>query len=324
MTLKSREAIALSVNLICAKTFLMVPVFFKRLAESGSLILVAYIFALAFIFMFVYLFTGKTKIPRILLPLIAISIILVCSVNLFEYSRTVSALYFKSTPLFVIFLFFAVAMAVGGYSHIGKLNLFFVPIIYITVFIMLFFTFSDGNYYYLFPIMGKGFKTVFGDGFFMLSSLFEAVVLFFIPDILENKKDTKKVTAYTLIFSFLIYLIITAACLITVHTDLPENCFSPLFLILRQIKIGTYFQHPDTAFLIIYFISAFLYLSGMLFFLCNIWGKMSKKVLYLPVSLLIFIIALNGEKLMPLTIYLNKILWIFPFVLPIFSRRSLK
>lgn len=324
MTLKSREAIALSVNLICAKTFLMVPVFFKRLAESGSLILVAYIFALAFIFMFVYLFTGKTKIPRILLPLIAISIILVCSVNLFEYSRTVSALYFKSTPLFVIFLFFAVAMTVGGYSHIGKLNLFFVPIIYITVFIMLFFTFSDGNYYYLFPIMGKGFKTVFGDGFFMLSSLFEAVVLFFIPDILENKKDTKKVTAYTLIFSFLIYLIITAACLITVHTDLPENCFSPLFLILRQIKIGTYFQHPDTAFLIIYFISAFLYLSGMLFFLCNIWGKMSKKVLYLPVSLLIFIIALNGEKLMPLTIYLNKILWIFPFVLPIFSRRSLK
>lgn len=324
MTLKSKEAIALSVNLICAKTFLMVPVFFKRIAESGSLILVLYIFTLAFVFMFFYLFAGKIKIPKLLLPLIAIAIILVSSINLFEYSRTVSALYFKSTPLFVIFLFFAVAMAVGGYSQIGKLNLFFVPIIYLTVFIMLFFTFSDGNYYYLFPVMGKGFNTVFGEGFFMLSSLFEAVFLFFIPDMLENKKDIKKVTSYTLIFSFAIYLIITAACLITVHTDLPENCFSPLFLILRQIKMGTYFQHPDTAFLIIYFISAFLYLSGMLFFLCNIWGKMSKKVLYIPFALLIFILALNGEKLMPLALYLNKILWVFPFVIPVFSRRSQK
>lgn len=328
MTLKSKEAVAVAINLICAKTFLMVPVYFKRLTESGSLITVLYVFTLAAVFLLIYLLSGKIKIPKFLYPIIAILMVLVCSINLFEYSTTVSALFFRTTPLFIIFLFFTLAMIIGAYSNIGKLNLFFVPVIYITVFLMLLFTFSDGNYYYLFPVLGKGFDAVFSDGFFMLSSLFEVIILFFIPDMLEDKKDVKKVTAYTLIFSFIIYLIITAGCLITVHTDLPENCFSPLFLILRQIKIGTYFQHPDTAFLIIYFLSAFLYLSGILYFASHIlsktWRKLSKKMLIIPFGLLILILGVNGENLMPATSYLNKALWIVPFIFPIFARRSFK
>lgn len=328
MTLKSKEAVAVAVNLICAKTFLMVPVYFKRLTESGSLITVLYVFTLAAVFLFIYLFSGKIRIPKFLYPLIAVLMILVCSINLFEYSTTVSSLFFRTTPLFIIFLFFTLAMIIGAYADIGKLNLFFVPVIYITAFIMLLFTFSDGNYYYLFPIFGKGFDAVFSDGFFMLSSLFEVVILFFIPHMLEDKKEVKKVTAYTLIFSFVIYLIITAGCLITVHTDLPENCFSPLFLILRQIKLGTYFQHPDTAFLIIYFLSAFLYLSGMLYFASHILSKtcrkLSKKMFLIPLGIVIFILGINGENLMSVTSYLNKALWIVPFIFPVFARRSFK
>lgn len=328
MTLKSKEAVAILVNLICAKTFLMVPVYFKRLTESGSLLTVLFIFGIASAFLLIFLLSGKISIPKILFPVISLVMVLVCSINLFEYSRTVSSLFFRTTPVFLIVLFFTVATVSGAYADIGKLNLFFVPIIYATVFIMLIFTFSDGNYYYLFPVMGKGADYVFSDGFFMLSSLFELVVLFFIPNMLENKRDIKRVTAFTLIFSFVIYLIITAGCLITVHTSLPENCFSPLFLILRQIKIGTYFQHPDTAFLIIYFLSAFLYLSTMVYFAAHILSKtcrkLSKKVFFIPFGIIIFTLGLNGEMLMPLTSFLNKCLWIVPFILPIFARRSLK
>ena len=196
MTLKSKEAVAVIVNLLCAKTFLMVPVYFKRLTESGSLVTVLYVFGIATVFMLIYLFTGKIKLPGFLFPLIALIMVLVSAINLFEYSTTVSSLFFRTTPLFMIFLFFTVAMTIGAYADIGKLNLFFVPLIYATVFLMLLFTFSDGNYYYLFPVMGKGASAVFNDGFFMLSSLFELIVLFFIPDMLENKSNLKKVAFF--------------------------------------------------------------------------------------------------------------------------------
>ncbi len=323
--LSSKEAIAVITNLICAKTFLMVPIYFKRITESGSIVTVLYIFLLAFIFLLLKNFTPKAKI-KALYPPIALIMLVVCSINLFEYSMTISSLFFKNTPLLLIFLFFCVAMVFGAYSNIGKLNLFFTPIIYSVVFLMLIFTFSGGNYYYLFPIFGKGFDSVFKDGFFMLSSLFELVVLIFIPDLLKNKKDMKKVSAFSLIFSLIIFLVITSACLVTVHTDLPENCFSPLFLILRQIKIGTYFQHPDTAFLIIYFISAFLYLSTMLYFSAHIFAlsgrKLSKKMFIIPFSLIVLILGINAGAFIEASSILNMLLWIFPFVVPLFLRRS--
>ena len=77
MTLKSKEAVAVIVNLLCAKTFLMVPVYFKRLTESGSLVTVLYIFGIATAFILIYLFTGKIKLPRFLFPFIALIMVLV-------------------------------------------------------------------------------------------------------------------------------------------------------------------------------------------------------------------------------------------------------
>ena len=325
--LSSKEAIAIITNLLCAKTFLMVPFYFKRIAESGSLIAVIYIFLLAFTFLLIYFLTNKLKFKgKFLYPFISIVMLIITSINLFEYSMTISSLFFKTTPLIAIFFLFFIAMIFGAYPHIGKLNLFFTPIIYTVAFFMLIFTFSKGNYYYLFPILGKGFYSVFSDCFFMLSSLFELVVLFFIPDLLKNKKDFKRVTFFSLFYSMIIFVVITAACLVTVHTDLPENCFSPLFLILRQIKIGTYFQHPDTAFLIIYFISAFLYLSSMLFWASHIFSlssrKLSKKMFLIPFGIIVLLLSFKGYMFIELSETLNKFLWLFPFVITFFIRRT--
>lgn len=325
--LSSKEAIATITNLLCAKTFLMVPIYFKRLAESGSLFAVLYVFALAFFFLAFYFLTNKLKFKsKFLYPIIAIVMLIICSINLFEYSMTVSSLFFKNAPLFLIFILFFVGMIFGAYSNTGKLNLFFAPIIYTIAFIMLIFTFSKGNYYYLFPLFGKGFDAVFKDCFFMLSSFFELVVLFFIPDLLEDKKDFKKVSVFSLIYSLIIFLVITSACLVTVHTDLPENCFSPLFLILRQIKIGSYLQHPDIAFLIVYFISAFLYLSTMLYFASHIFSlssrKLSKKMFLIPFGIVILLLAFKGDILIEFSDILNKLLWVFPFVVTFFIRRT--
>ena len=325
--LSSKEAVAVITNLICAKAFLMVPIYFKRLTESGSLIAVLYVFLLAFAFLAFYFLTNKLKFKsKFLYPVIALIMLIICSINFFEYSMTVSSLFFKGTPLIVIFILFFVAMIFGAYAQIGRLNLFFAPIIYTLAFVMLIFTFSRGNYYYLFPVFGKGVNAVFKDCFFMLSSLFELVVLFFIPDLLKNKNDFKKVSVFSLVYSLIIFLVITAACLVTVHTDLPENCFSPLFLILRQIKLGSYFQHPDIAFLIVYFISAFLYLSTMLFFASHIFSlsgrNLSKKMFYIPFGIIVLVLSFKGVMFMELTDILNKFLWIFPFVVSFIIRRT--
>ena len=190
--LSSKEATAIIVNLVCAKTFLMVPVYFKRITESGSIVTVLYVFALAFIFLFLRYVTPKIKL-KALYPLIGLAMLVVCSINIFEYSMTISSLFFKNTPFLLIIIFFWFAMVFGAYGNIGKINLFFTPVIYSVVFLMLIFTFSGGNYYYLFPVLGKGFDSIFKEGFFMLSSLFELVVLFFIPEMLKDKKDFKKV-----------------------------------------------------------------------------------------------------------------------------------
>ena len=180
--LSSKEATAIIVNLVCAKNFLMVPVYFKRITESGSIVTVLYVFALAFIFLFLRYVTPKIKL-KALYPLIGLAITIklfgwqITSINIFEYSMTISSLFFKNTPFLLIIIFFWFAMVFGAYGNIGKINLFFTPVIYSVVFLMLIFTFSDGNYYYLFPILGKGFDAVFIEGFFMLSSLLKCFSL---------------------------------------------------------------------------------------------------------------------------------------------------
>lgn len=319
--IKSGEAVAIIVNLLCSKMFLMTPYLFKNELKAGSIFAYLIFFTVALLILLVFdKFKGNINPYTGIIT--SILILAITGSFITQYAVSLKTLFFEETPIFIIYMSLYVIMLFGAYSGmtaLSKASALFVPVIFIISIILTIPAIIGGNKFNLFPILGSGLFAIAGSSFKVLSSLFELSILFFMPSFLENKNDFKKIAIKSIGYTFIIFTAITLSCLATLHLSLPEGFFSPIFLIMRQVKIGTYFQHPDSLFLIFYLISAFLYLSTMLFFSSKIMASSTRhneKHLILFFSIIILIASGFSEYYEMYQNYIYMFLWAIPFVLP--------
>ncbi len=320
------EAVSLTVNLLCCKLFLLTPSFFIENAGSASLLTVLMIYAIALLF---FLFFKKRTDSNLfsLMPssflkrLFHFTALLLtlfcCTVNLSLLIYFLKLLAFPRSPFLFLAIPFGLGMIVcakGGIQSIGKTNGFFVPILFGVLLLLLALHLKKFSFFNLFPFFGKGVSETFVSGIFMLSSLFEILILFYLTE--DYNGNISAVAFPSLFISALLYLFVIGATLLTdTSRTLPA-----VFTVMQTGLFG----RSDGLFLILYTLSGLLYLSSMLFFATRMFQKAFLtphwKPLCTPLALLCIafseITFLNPEGQAFLK-HAGLFLWLIPFLIPL-------
>ena len=153
----------------------------------------------------------------------------------------------------------------------------------------------------IFPILGNGFFKTFLLGLSNIASFDGIVFLYFLPPLLKNPADFKKISIISTIITS-IYLIFTIATLLLVFSLFTKiHQISPLYNASRYIEFGTFFQRLESIFLLIWIMVFASYLSITLKFSTYIFQKITlltdTKILIPVLGLLLFGIALLPNNL---------------------------
>ncbi len=321
------EATVLIINLLCCKLFLLTPLIFTENSGSGALITVCFIFVLAFLVFGIYVKKsgGKPVFSLIGNPFVravfgALSCLLLVFCGAVTFSRILyyaKAMAYPKTPLVFLALplgISSVLCARTGLKSVGKTHGFFVPLLYAVLIVLVLLSAKSFRFTGLTPVLGKGFYAVFGSGFFLLSSLFESLVLFYLPAF--TNAPIKKVGFSALSASFAYYLFVIGGFLLIGG----KAQTLPLFSVIR----ASFFSRTDSLFLLLYATAGMLYLASVIYFSAFIFAKTFKvphvKPLIIPIALIILSFAeisfFNPEEQFVIQ-NMQKILWVIPFLLPV-------
>ena len=332
--LSSKSATRLFINLICNKLFILAPLYFKQCSGGAALTVTTLVFACSFILWNLYCKHCTASITNYInirflkycfVSLIVVIITLITSATIRQYSISLKSSVLKETPFWIITTFFIIS-TISGYGcslkSIGYAGILFVPIIYVVALILVLLSVKNQNIYNFFPIIDTQNNEVLKNIIVMFSMQFELILLYFLPDLLDNPEHTQKTGNTTIFCSFICFLIIS----IVYSLNLPEanaNIKEPFFRIIRLTHIGNSTTNFDSVFLILYCISAYIYLSTLLSYTIEILNlTFNKKIsLYCRYVILAIIIvsSLNsflGDYIFELFSKNTAILFVTTFILP--------
>lgn len=195
---------------------------------------------------------------------------------IYEFTNLLQVIYFPNTPTELILLFFLVAIAVAnkvGFRAIIKTNTIVVALILLSLIIILGGTINNLNLNRLNPILGQNINQTFIKGLSNIYAYGGLVYLFFILPFLKDKNKFKSISVIAILISglFLIFTTITLLSLFPFILNSEE--LMSMYVLTRCIEFGEFFQRTDAAFIFLWIISAFSYLSVSHLFLSNIFRK---------------------------------------------------
>ena len=245
--LKKSEGIYLMVNLLCAKLFLLTPYLIKRAAVTNVIFFLAAAFLPYFL---IFFFKRNVQPGKIILFIAGICLTIYLSFTVYEYAGVIRTMFFNNTPVYFTVLFMAVAMiyAAGkGLKAIGKLCGFFVPFVYFVCALLVVFAFKSFTPSNLFPFFGST-ENLLKYGYILLSVPGECIIYLLLPDVLEKKDDFKKIFLSSFFISFLLFILVCSAF---VMAGFEQTETMPMFMLIRLIKIRSFFQRADLIFLLL-------------------------------------------------------------------------
>ncbi len=242
---------------------------------------------------------------KIIIGILYISFFIFFSGILLRYmSNSLKIIYFTDIPLAYVLLFFIIPATIVcryGIKVISRTNLIFIPIFIFSILVLIFSTIASYDPQRIFPILGQGFNETFLIGIFNIFSFTCFAYLYFLIPLMQNPNEFKKVAISSIIISA-IYLLSSIICLLMLFPFITftEEMLS-IYLIARLIEFGRFFQRIDALFIFIWIYSLTSLLSISLFFICNIFKKLTniKDYTYMcyPFSIFIFSLALYIENI---------------------------
>lgn len=121
----------------------------------------------------------------------------------------------------------------------------------------------------IFPILGFGTKETFLTGASNLFAFSGLSVLYFLPPLLKNQKDFKKVTILSVCLTGIFLLISVASLLLSIPFVFNTQELSPIYLLVRSFEFGNFLQRPEGIFTLIWALSIISYVS-----ICIMFGKL--------------------------------------------------
>ena len=192
------------------------------------------------------------------------------SILLYKLAKCVQIVYFPETNIvYIVFLFIIATgiMCSMKNNAISKVNFIIVPISLITLILIFIGNAKNFEYQNIYPILGNGIDSVFISGIFNIFAFGGMVYLYFLPSKLKEPKNFFKISFWGIVISAIFLLIIVSIIIFMFETDVIHEDLFPLYLAVRYIEFGTFFQRLDSAYLLIRIIS-FLCFIGISCKLC--------------------------------------------------------
>ncbi len=321
LSFNSFDCSCIVVNLLIYRLFTRIPTLFPKTAGTAAALSAAFSAVLAFglaaliVSAFLHLpkinifdaaewvfgILGRKIVVLIVLLYLAVSAI----VALGEFSELTKLISFPTAPTAFCALFFIIATIVGafgGFSAISRLHRIFVPITLFVLFVIVISTLWNGDFSNLFPVLGRGAESVFGKGISGVIMYTDLCLLFLIsPTDKSAVKPEKSILASVLFGIFTVALIIFAYNVRIPYPISAEGQF-PIYLLLKEIHYGRFFQRIDAILLMVATLSGMLYLALNLLFFTNTlktdFGLSDAKPCILPVALTLFFSS-AGVKFIP-------------------------
>lgn len=253
------------------------------------------------------------------------------------FANALKLIYFNKTPLiFLILLFILPPILLNKYSFktIANVNMVFVPFVVLDIIILFLGSSNEFDISNIFPLLGFGVKETFLYSITNLFAFSGLAYLFFINPFLSDNKDIKRISIISIFISAL-YLFLSIFCLLLSFSSVTiyDQLFS-LYALTRRISLGSFLQRVDAIFILIWIINNFCFTSIGIFYISNIFQKLtkandSKQVLY-PIGMLTFASCLlfnNIADIKRFALYFYKyftfpLIFIVSFLILIFANRK--
>jgi len=294
MKIGNFEAVCLVLNMTALKTMLDFP---RTVAQDAgtagwlmTLLVSAVVVVLFSVISHLYrkfagydiLDVGKTAMGNIGKMIAGIlfmlQFLLIIPVVLREFAEDFKVISLPSTPISLILLLFCTGMVIGawlGLETLTRIHALMVPVLASAFTILLLLNVRSFDISRLAPWLGLGGDVILRRGMMNLSIFSEFIVLFFMVPFLNKKNDFDGIGRYGLLFSS-IYLVMTSLCY-TLLYEYPATTelFLPMYQMAREINLGRFFTRIESAFIVMWASSAFLYLSSGLYFTTWLFKKHS-------------------------------------------------
>ena len=307
--LSTFEAIAVVLTVTLTHSVLTLPKAIMSQTGSSALLNIAYISFIAF-GISIIIYTLLNKFPG--LDIIDISkflggkwfqrlaglgaiayIVFITSVLLRIFANSLKIVYYPMTDLIFIISIFIISIPIAcglKENSVFKANLAIVPIV---MFSVVFLFIANSKYFHLeniYPLFGNGINETFGIGITNLFAFSGIATLYFLPPMLKNQEQLKKISLISIIVSSVYFLLTIATILFMFSPTTFTNELMPLYSAVRYIEFGTFFERLDSLFLLIWILSFFCYL-GIMFNICtSVFKKVtsikSNRLISLPFSLI--------------------------------------
>jgi spore germination protein (amino acid permease) len=245
-----------------------------------------------------------------------------------EFSEDMKVISLPSTPISIVMLFFSAGMVVGawlGLETLTRIHALTVPILAGAFVLILLLNVQNYDISRLAPWLGLGSELIIQRGIKNLSIFSELIVLFFMLPYLNRKQDFVAIGRYSLVITG-VFLVLASLCYtLTYQYPATTEMFLPMYQMTREINLGRFFTRIESAFIVIWASSAFLYLSSGLYFVTWLFkvafGLKYHKPLLFPFGILIYTLSIVPENLYS-TLQIEMVVyrswsWMLTFLLPL-------
>ena len=235
--------------------------------------------------------------------------------------NTLQIVYYPMTNISYIVLFFLFTTAFAcNLKNNGFLRATFmiVPIVIIAIFFIFAGNLKNFNYENIFPILGNGWNATFGIGLTNLYTFGGIAYLFFVPQNLKRPDKFMSISIISTITSSILLTLTVATIILMFNRNVTSGQLFPLYIAVRYIEFGTFFQRLDSAFLLILNIAicSFLGIYGNLCLeiLKEITGITDYKPLSYPFVLLLYASTVYLDSFFELELLQNIVFKIMFFI----------
>ena len=228
---------------------------------------------------------------------------LILALFLRQASNALQLIYYPLTHIIFIIALLCIAtgiIACFGNNSIFKASSLILPFIYTAIFLIFIGNTPDFNLNNMFPILGDGATQSFVKGLTNIFTFSGLSYLLFFP---SKLKKPENITKIGLTFSILngIYIIFCVSDILFLFADVVTHSqLPPLYISVRYIEFGTFFQRMDAAFVLLCVLGLISALNINLYFILdilkNITNVSDSKPLIFPCLLTSFSIALGINK----------------------------
>ena len=223
-------------------------------------------------------FLGGTVFRNIIGSIFISYFLFSSAIILREFSESLNVVYYPYTDVKYIVLSFIFAIGVvnnfGFSSSIVKTTLLIFPPLILSIILLFLGNIDNFSFHRIFPILGDGFSNTFLLSLTNIGAFSGITYFYFIPSLLKEPKNFKKVTILSSILTGLIMIICVATLLLMFSIFISVDEIMPLFTSSRYIEFGTFFQRFESVFLLIWIVAFCCYLAISCLISTYIFGKM--------------------------------------------------